>query len=124
MRTAIVVDDDPFHRELLQVFLGTMGFSPVWAAGSPKDAKEAYRRAIPKPSIIIIDHHLGMADGLRLLEEMVREDESIRVIFMSHDAEAERESYKAGAVEFIKKPFSITEVGMAVNRAMRPGVVS
>jgi CheY-like chemotaxis protein len=124
MRTALVVDDNAFHRELLEVFLGTLGFSHVWTCEGPDDAKAAYREAAPKPSIIIIDHDLGAADGLRLLREMATEDESIRAIFMSRDPEVERECYKAGATEFVRKPYSIAEVGRAVNRAMRPTVVS
>ena len=124
MRTAMVVDDDPFHRELLEVFLDTMGFSLVWTFEGPDEAIRAYRAAAPKPSVIIIDHQLGEADGLRLLRDMLEEDASARVIFLSREPEAERESYKAGAVEFVRKPFSIAEVGRAVNRAMRPGVVS
>jgi len=124
MRTALVVDDDAFHRELLEVFLGTMGFSHVWTAGTPDDAKRMYKAASPKPAIVLIDHHLGPADGLRLLREMVGMDDGIRAIFMSRDPEAERDCYKAGALEFITKPYSIAEVGRAVNRAIRPGVVS
>lgn len=124
MRTALVVDDNAFHRELLEVFLGTMGFSQVWTCGSPDEAKGIFRAAAPKPSILIIDHELGPSDGMRLLREMMAEDGSIRAIFMSRDPEAERECYKAGALEFIRKPYSISEVGRAVNRAMRPTVVS
>ncbi|NIP36719.1 MAG: response regulator [Thermoplasmata archaeon] len=124
MRTALVVDDNAFHRELLEVFLGTMGFSQVWTCEGPDDAKAAFRGAAPKPSIVIIDHELGPADGLRLLREMASEDDSIRAIFMSRDPEVERECYKAGALEFVRKPYSIMEVGRAVNRAMRPTVVS
>lgn len=124
MRTALVVDDNEFHRELLEVFLGTMGFSHVWTCAGPDEAKATYREASPRPSIVIIDHELGPADGLRLLREMATEDDSIRAIFLSRDPEVERECYKAGALEFIKKPYSIAEVGRAVNRAMRPTVVS
>jgi DNA-binding NtrC family response regulator len=124
MRTAMVVDDEPFHRELLEVFLGTMGFSRVWTVGTPSDAKEAYRDAVPKPSVVLIDHQLGMADGLHLLREMIEDDDSVRVVFFSRDPEVERECYKLGAKEFVRKPYSIAEVGRAVNRAMRPGVVS
>jgi DNA-binding NtrC family response regulator len=124
MRTALVVDDNTFHRELLEVFLGTMGFSHVWTCGTPSEAKRAYREAAPKPSIIVVDHELGEADGLRLLRELMAEDASIRAIFMSRDPEVERECYKAGALEFVRKPYSIAEVGRAVNRAMRPTVVS
>ena len=124
MRTALVVDDNEFHRELLEVFLGTMGFSHVRTCAGPDEAKANYREASPKPSIVIIDHELGPADGLRLLREMMADDDSIRAIFLSRDPEVERECYKAGAMEFIKKPYSIAEVGRAVNRAMRPTVVS
>ncbi len=124
MRTAMVVDDEPFHRELLEVFLGTMGFTHVSTCGEPAEALQTYRQAAPKPSIIIIDHQLGDADGMRLLRDLVAVDNSVRVIFFSRDPEAERECYKAGALEFVRKPFSIAEVGRAVNRAMRPGVVS
>lgn len=124
MRTAMVVDDNAFHRELLEVFLGTMGFTQVWTCDGPSEAMRAYTDAAPKPSIILIDHDLGPADGLRFLRELVQEDDSVRVIFFSRDPEAERECYKAGAVEYVRKPYSIAEVGRAVNRAMRPGVVS
>jgi DNA-binding NtrC family response regulator len=124
MRTAMVVDDNTFHRELLEVFLGTMGFSHVWTCGSPEEAKRAFADAAPKPSIVIVDHELGEADGLRLLREMMALDGSIRAIFMSRDPEVERECYKAGAMEFVRKPYSIAEVGRAVNRTMRPTVVS
>ena len=65
MRTALVVDHDPFHRELLEVFLGTMGFSQVWTCGEPSEALRTYDQAAPKPSIVIIDHELGNADGMR-----------------------------------------------------------
>ncbi len=124
MRTALVVDDNEFHKELLEVFLGTMGFSRVWTCSTPEEAKSAFQEAAPKPSIVIIDHELGPADGLRLLREMTAEDTSLRAIFMSRDPEVERECYKAGATEFVRKPYSIAEVGRAVNRAMRPTVVS
>jgi DNA-binding NtrC family response regulator len=124
MRTALVVDDNSFHRELLEVFLGTMGFTRVWTCSTPEEAKRAYQEAAPKPSVIIIDHDLGPADGLRLLREMMAEDASIRAIFMSRDPQVERECYKAGAMEFVQKPYSIAEVGRAVNRTMRPTVVS
>lgn len=124
MRTALVVDDNIFHRELLEVFLGTMGFTHVWTCGTPSEAKSKYREAVPKPSIVVVDHELGEADGLRLLRELMAEDASIRAIFMSQDPEVERECYKAGALEFVRKPYSIAEVGRAVNRAMRPTVVS
>jgi DNA-binding NtrC family response regulator len=124
MRTAMVVNESQFHCELLEVFLETMGFQKVWVTRSPEEAKRVYENAVPKPSIVLIDHQLGMADGLRLLTEMFQEDDSLRAIFLSIDAESERECYKAGAIEFVLKPYSIAEVGRAVNRAMRPGVVS
>ena len=124
MRTALVVDDNAFHRELLEVFLGTMGFTQGWTCDNPSDAMRAYQDAAPKPSIVLIDHELGPADGLRFLRELVQEDANVRVIFFSRDPEAERECYKAGALEYVHKPYSIAEVGRAVNRAMRPGVVS
>jgi DNA-binding NtrC family response regulator len=124
MLTAMVVDDEPFHRDLLEVFLNTMGFSIVWAVGTPSEAKQKYREAVPKPAVIIIDHHLGMADGLHLLSDLMKIDETVRVIFMSSDPESERDCYKIGAKEFVRKPYAIAEIGKAVNRAMRPGVVS
>lgn len=124
MRTALVVDDNEFHRELLEVFLGTMGFVMVWTCTGPDEARQMFREAAPKPSIVIIDHELGSSNGLNLLRDLISEDDSIRAIFMSPHPEVERECYKAGALEFIRKPFSVAEVGRAVNRAMRPTVVS
>jgi FixJ family two-component response regulator len=124
LKTAMVIDDEQFHRELLEIFLGTMGFSRIWSACTPEEAKAFYRNAVPKPAVVLLDHQLGPADGLRLLREMLEEDESIRFVFLSTDPEVERECYKVGAAEFVRKPYSIAEIGRAVNRAMRPGIVS
>ena len=124
MKTALVVENDTLGRELLEVFLETMGFCPVWVVDTPTDAHQVYQNAIPRPSILIVAHHLRNADGLRLVRDFARRNEDVRIIFMSDDIEAERDCYRAGASGFIKKPYSLAEVGMAVNRAMRPGIVS
>jgi DNA-binding response OmpR family regulator len=124
MRTAMVVEDDSIHRELLEVFLETMGFRPVWVADSAVDAQQVYRNAVPRPSIVLVDQQLGGTDGLRLVRDLAKLDVSVRIIFLSDDLEVERDCYRAGASGFIKKPFSLAEIGRAVNLAMRPGVVS
>jgi CheY-like chemotaxis protein len=124
MKTAMVVENDSIRRELLEVFLETMGFCPVWVADNPTDAFQVYQNAMPRPSIVLVDHHLKNADGLRLVRELAKKDKAVRIIFLSEDLEAERDCYRAGASGFIKKPFSLAEIGRVVNRAMRPGVVS
>jgi DNA-binding response OmpR family regulator len=124
MRTAMVIESSPVHRELLEVFLETMGYSYVWSYADGSTAREAYGGQYPRPSIIIVDHDLVDGDGLRLARDLVAMDETVRIVFLSTDPAAERESYEAGATEFIKKPFSLVEIGRAVNRAQRPGVVS
>jgi DNA-binding NarL/FixJ family response regulator len=120
----MVVDDNPFHRELLEVFLETMGFSIVWTMGTSEEARQQYRDAVPKPSIVLIDQVIGQEDGIRLVREMMAEYPTMRAIVLGQDAEVEGECYKAGAVGFVRKPFSLSEVGRAVNKVMRPGVVS
>ena len=124
MKTALVVESSSFHRELLGVFLETMGYSIVLAFNDGVSAMEAMRRQQPRPSIIIVNDRLEDIDGLRLVRELMEMDSNARIIFISAEAETERESYKAGAMEFIKKPYSLAEVGRAVNRASKPGVVS
>jgi DNA-binding NarL/FixJ family response regulator len=120
----MIVVEDPFTRELLAVFLETMGFPKVWIVDEASDILITYENAVPKPSVILMDQQLGPRDGLDMLGRLLGTDESARVIIMSREPEAERDCYRVGAVGFIKKPFSLAEVGTAVNKVIRTSVVS
>ena len=124
MITALVADDETLHRELLCVFLETMGFSRVFQVGDPSQVVTTYVSIEPRPAVVLLDHPMGRFSGMELLRDLLAEDERARVIMLSPDGDARRPSMQSGAMDFIQKPYSIPEVGRAINRAMRPGVGS
>jgi FixJ family two-component response regulator len=122
--TALVADDEALHRELLCVFLETMGFSKVFQVRDPSLVVPTYVSIEPRPAVVLLDHPMGRFSGMELLRDILAEDERARVIMMSQDGDARKPSLQSGALDFIEKPYSIPEVGRAINRAMRPGVGS
>jgi len=119
-----VADDEPLHRELLAVFLETMGFCPIAMASEAAQVVPLFLATEPRPSIVLLDHPLGRSSGLEVLRDLLSADAHVRVVVMGQDEDARAHSMRSGAFDFIAKPYAIPEVGRAVNRAMRPTVGS
>lgn len=124
LRTALVADDEPLHRELLAVFLETMGFASVAMVSEPAQVVPMFLATEPRPSIVLLDHPFGRFSGLEVLRDLLSADAHVRVVVMSQDEDARTYSMRSGAFDFIVKPYAIPDVGRAVNRAMRPAVGS
>jgi FixJ family two-component response regulator len=112
-----MVDDDPAVREAIQFLLGTVGLQ-VTAFADVQDFLDAERP--DGPCCLVSDVRMPGKSGLDLLDELNRRNLSLPTIFISGHADVPMSvrAMKAGAVEFLGKPFRDQELLDAVNAAL------
>ena len=113
--TVLVVDDEEKLRRVLELQLKSAGFE-VEQAGS---AEEALRLA-DRAQVILTDLRLPGISGLELLSNLRRQDSHTPVIVMTAFGSIENavEAMKAGAADFLPKPFSLDHLMTVVNKAL------
>ncbi|QKS00957.1 sigma-54-dependent Fis family transcriptional regulator [Sphingomonas sp. CL5.1] len=114
----LVVDDELDIRELVAGVLEDEGYETRVAADSDA-ALEAI--ATRRPSLVLLDVWLqgSRLDGLQLLDEIKRRDASIPVLMISGHGNLDTAvaAIRAGAVDFIEKPFQAERLLLMVERA-------
>src|ERR1700680_1069729 len=113
--TILVVEDEEKLRRVVELQLKTAGFD-VEQAGSAEDAMRLADRA----DVILTDLRLPGVSGLELLAQLRRQDSHTPVIVMPAFGSIETavEAMKAGAVDFLPKPFSLDHLMTVVNKAL------
>jgi RNA polymerase sigma factor (sigma-70 family) len=99
-----VVDDDPSVRCAIERLIGTVGLQ-VQLFGS---AQEFLASKLPNvPSCLVLDVRLPGSSGLALQRQLVEANVQIPIIFITAhgDVPMTVRAMKAGAVEFLTKPF-------------------
>jgi FixJ family two-component response regulator len=100
----VIIDDDPSVREALQGLLETAALQ-VELHASPRDYLQSHRTNVP--SCIILDVRLPGSSGLDFQRELARTGVRTPVIFLTGHADIPMtvQAMKAGAVEFLTKPY-------------------
>ncbi|MHB8216218.1 MAG: response regulator transcription factor [Candidatus Sulfotelmatobacter sp.] len=119
-----VVDDDASIRDALKSLIRSVGLK-VEIFGSPREFLRANRP--DAPSCLVLDVRLPGESGLDLQRELAAADISIPIIFITGhgDIPMSVRAMKAGAVEFLTKPFrdqdllDAIQVGLERDRAQR-----
>jgi FixJ family two-component response regulator len=99
-----VVDDDISVRESLELLIRNEGWQPMLFEA----AHEFLDRPVATvPSCLILDVHLPDLNGLDLQQRLTGEKSSIPIIFVTGygDVPMSVQAMKAGAAEFLTKPF-------------------
>src|SRR5690242_18529785 len=99
-----IVEDDPSMRNALKNLLRSVGLEPS-VFGSAQEFLEAERPNAP--SCLILDVRLPGLSGLDLQRELSASNIQIPIIFITAhgDIPMSVRAMKAGAVEFLTKPF-------------------
>jgi two-component system response regulator FixJ len=116
--TIFIVDDDDAIRDSLQLLLESAGFKNIHAYGSSRHFLEA---TTPQPGdCLLLDIRMPDMDGLELQSELNRRGTRLAVIVMTGHADVPIavRAMKAGATDFIEKPFSDLLLLEAVRRAL------
>jgi len=112
-----VVDDEASVRYTLQCLIESTGLC-VQTFGS---AEEFLESKVPDaPSCLVLDVRLPGLHGLDLQRELAERGTPIPVVFVTAygDIEMSVQAMKAGAVEFLTKPFRSRDLLDAVRRAI------
>jgi FixJ family two-component response regulator len=113
-----VVDDDVSVREALESLVRSAGFK-VETFASAQDFL-AYRR-VDTPSCLVLDVRLPGLSGLDLQKRIVEANREIPIVFITGhgDVPTSVRAMKAGAVEFLMKPFSDQDLLDAIQQAIK-----
>ena len=100
-----VVDDDVSVRESLELLIQSAGWRPETFASA---AEFLARPPSDVPSCLILDVSLPDLDGLELQQRLASDRLGLPIIFITGygDVPMTVRAMKAGAVEFLTKPFS------------------
>jgi FixJ family two-component response regulator len=113
-----VIDDDASFRDSVELLIRSAGFR-VRAFGS---ADEFLASQIPDVSAcLVLDVHLPGLSGLELQGELDRRGIFAPIIFITGRGNIPMtvRAMKAGAVEFLSKPFRDEDLLSAINEALR-----
>lgn len=118
-----IVDDDISVRESLQLLIRCEGWQPE----AFQSAREFLSRPRPLvPCCLILDLSLPDLSGLELQEMLARERAEMPIIFISGqgDVPTTVKAMKAGAVDFLVKPFSNEALLKVIRESVERGRVA
>jgi DNA-binding NtrC family response regulator len=115
MSRVLVVDDEPAVRFTIAEALGDRGLTVVQAASG----EEALAR-LDGVACVVTDLSMPGLDGLALLRRVHDEDAELPVIVVTArgSERAAVAAMKAGAYDYLAKPFDVEELGLVVARAL------
>ncbi len=115
-----VVDDDISVRESLELLIQSAGWQPE-AFASAQEFLSRPRSLVP--SCLVLDVSLPGINGLELQNRVAAERSDMPIIFITGygDVPTSVQAMKAGAVEFLTKPFRddvlLSAIGNAIERS-------
>ena len=113
----LVVDDDPVTLRSVRDVLTRAGYAPLMA-GDPERALRLFERE--RPRLVLLDLLLPDGDGIEVMGRFLRIAD-VPVVFLSayNRDETIARALEAGAVDYVVKPFSPTELVARVRSALR-----
>lgn len=105
----LIVDDEKRILETFSMLLGDHGYRVETASR----AEEAFRLVgEAKFDIVFLDHFLGSARGIDLMQELSAADPDLSFVLMTANGSTDLavEALKRGASDFISKPFFIADM--------------
>lgn len=117
MKTILVVDDKDTLRDSVGFTLQRAGFNII-SASSGRDALQTIARK--RPDGVVTDLKMPGMTGVELIEKIREIDDALPVVLMTAFGTIETavRAMKAGAFDYITKPFEGDELIIAVKRAL------
>jgi two-component system repressor protein LuxO len=113
----LVVEDNPTQAELARVLVTGLGHE-VRVVGTAHEALEAARAW--RPAAMLLDVELPDFDGFELLRRLRAESIVCAVVVLTANAsmEAAKEAIRAGAADYLVKPFRRDRLAEVLSRAL------
>ena len=118
----LAVDDDPQALRYVRDALLKSGYTPV-VTGDPGEALRLVEEE--KPDLVLLDLMLPGTDGIELMKDILGAGD-VPVIFVSAYGRDEliARAFDMGAVDYVVKPFSPTELAARIRAALRKRAAS
>jgi two-component system chemotaxis response regulator CheY len=119
--TVLIVDDAALMRQMLGDMLADTDFEVIGEATHGAEAIAKY--AALKPDLVLMDIMMPDMSGIDAVKEIVAADSQARIVICSvlRRQDMVMEVLRAGARDFIVKPFSADKVREALQRAWAGG---
>ena len=117
-KRVLLADDEKNMRWVLSEALEADGYEIVEAA----DGKEALSAiAEQAPDILILDHKMPAPDGMEVLRRIRAKGHRFPVIMLTAHGNVQTavEAMKAGANEYLTKPFDLEELRLSIGKALQ-----
>jgi DNA-binding NtrC family response regulator len=117
MPAILIVEDEAKMRRLLELNLGEDGFTTFSAEDAETGLKLLQQNAI---DLVLTDLKLPGMNGLEFLQAVKRQNAALPVVVMTAFGSVETavEAMKAGAADYVLKPFSLSEIRMVVRKEL------
>lgn len=107
----LVVDDNALNLRLIERILGGAGYSRIACLSEPRQVRPLCERVLP--DLILLDLHMPGMDGFQVMEALkagTAEGDYLSVLVVTAQPGHKLRALKAGAKDFVSKPFDLVEV--------------
>ena len=117
MANILIVEDEPRMRRLLEISLGEDGHN-VQTAGDAETGLQFLRKELA--DLVVTDLKLPGLNGLKFLQEGKRLNPALPFIVMTAYGSVETavDAMKAGASDYVLKPFTMAEMKLVINKEL------
>jgi DNA-binding NtrC family response regulator len=117
MPTILIVEDEAKMRRLLELNLGEDGFATLSAGDAEAGLKLLRESTI---DLVVTDLKLPGMNGLEFLQAIKRQNAALPVVVMTAFGTVETavEAMKAGASDYVLKPFSLNEMRRVIRKEL------
>jgi signal transduction histidine kinase len=114
----LIVDDQPANVSLLEEMLRDAGYVSVASTTNPREVCELHRKN--RYSLVLLDLLMPAMDGFQVMEGLkaIETDGYLPVLVQTAQPNHKVRALKAGAKDFISKPFDLTEVLLRVHNML------
>lgn len=117
----LIVDDAAFMRMMIKDIVSKNGYEVVGEAQNGVEALEMYMQF--KPDIVTMDITMPEKDGISAVKDIMAMDSAAKVIMCSAMGQQSlvMDAIKAGARDFLVKPFKPDRVIQALDKVLSKG---
>jgi two-component system chemotaxis response regulator CheY len=119
----LIVDDTGYVRIILKHVLNAIGITEISEASDGQNAFLQYR--LQSPDLVIMDITMPRKNGLEAVKSIIKFDPNAKIIMCSAMAQRNLiiDCIHAGALDFIAKPFDITNLTRVINRVLNTPII-
>lgn len=110
MANILIVDDSRTSRRVLRTILENNGYDVVGEASNGQEGYDSFKEF--SPDIVTMDVTMPVMDGITALKLIMTDSPDAKVIMVTAAGQKSKmvEAIKAGAAEFIQKPFEPEQI--------------